>query len=287
MTVEACPASARRSVDSIEPPEGEYVPLEKSILSPEYPYMLRGLMTLSAMLVGYQVTAVCAEFSNEELLKDLGIHVDEGPTELSNEEIFEGLISGDRQRQYDAFAAAGRRRLALIALALRIARKSRDHESASRVEDFTEELFGEIRAKQLAVDMLGELRAEEAVPFLLDNIDFMPPMLCWGVAEYEGLPCAKALVKIGDKAARAIWRKRLPKADERKLRLYLMVMKYVWGKELCLCLTEAMLEKPLEEQHKRNLEAALRYFEAIPEETGIRGTQTSIGSKLQRTTVDR
>ena len=204
------------------------------------------VVVVAAVLAGWQALAESRDFCNEEILK--------------------GLRSEQASLRGRAFGAVDGRRRELIPLVLRLAREAEDVD-AHRGK------------KERAIDVLGELRAEEAVPFLLDTIDFSPPTrhLEWG--EYGHLPCVGALVKIGNRSAREIWKSRLQKADGQKLPLYLLVLKRVWGKEICTALTKAWLEKPLPDQHKKNLETALEYFKTSPTFTedsrsAIRGTQT-------------
>ncbi len=189
------------------------------------------IVVTAAIVTGYQAAALCTELTNEGILK--------------------GLKSEEALERGKAFGVAARRRRELISSVLRLAREAEDVD-AHRGK------------RERAVDVLGELRAAEAVPFLLDNIAFSPPTrhLEWG--EYAHLPCVGALAKIGNLSAKEIWKNRLPQADERRLPLYLLVLKRVWGKEICIALTKSWLEKPLLEQHTKNLEAALEYFKNSP-----------------------
>ena len=167
---------------------------------------------------------------------------------LDNEGILKGLTSGRVEERNQAVTAAIRRRHSLISSALQIARESHDGNIT----------FGK---KERAIRLLGEMRANEAVTFLLDNIGFRPPTPDFTLREYAGLPCVEALIKIGSQAARRIWEERLAKADERTLPLYLLVIKHVWGRDICRCLISAKLDSPLSDAAKANLRTALKYLE--------------------------
>jgi len=93
---------------------------------------------------------------------------------------------------------------------------------------------------ETAVRLLGALRAKEAVPVLIENIDYRP----WVEDEFRGdvLPCVDALIEIGCPAARAIWDKHLASATGKRLPLYAKVLKGVWGEKICILLLRARLE---------------------------------------------
>jgi hypothetical protein len=81
----------------------------------------------------------------------------------------------------------------------------------------------------LAVKLLGEYRAVEAIPVLVKHISYYPFWV------YEGTlvpPARDALIKIGTPAADYILREKLLDATDRDLREYILVFNSTWGKDL-------------------------------------------------------
>lgn len=162
------------------------------------------------------------------------------------------LDSPETAVRREALIAVIRQRDATIGCALRLAHEPDDGKT----------YWGK---KECGVRLLGEMRANEAVPFLLDNIGFRPATLSFDLTEFPDLPCVEALIRIGNPAAKEIWGKRLAAADKDTLPLYLAVLKHVWGKEICTLLIEKKLKSqpPPQGLEKENLEAALKYFEKL------------------------
>lgn len=122
-------------------------------------------------------------------------------------------------------------------------------------------------AMEEAVRLLGTLRAKEAVPVLVQNIDFQPPVI-FDATRIIVPPCVQALIDIGIPSAQTIWAEHLLSATKEKLPLYLEVMKGVWGRDVCIFLLKEKLKGELTETEKVNLQAALDhpiFKEAAPE----------------------
>ncbi len=168
--------------------------------------------------------------------------------ETTTAEIAKKLSSKKPLERQGAIGQAVKRRQKLISAVLKIAREAKDIDAA----------FGK---KECAIELLGELRATEAVEFLVEHISIKTATPVLDLTEYDGLPCVEALVKIGNPSAKAIWTKYLPASTKKKLPLYLKVMKGVWGKETCTLLLNAKLKTKLPKGAKANFEAALKYFQ--------------------------
>ncbi len=177
------------------------------------------------------------------------------PKHKIDDAIIKGFSADDIRKRRKSLNALVDRRDAIISLALKLARKSDDGKTR----------FG---TKECGIRLLGEMRAVEAVPFLLDNIGFAPATRFGDPSEYEGLPAVESLVQIGSPAAKEIWERRLASADKKTLPLYLMVLKNVWGKEICTLLLNAKLKTKLPKGAKANFEAALKYFQPEEKKSG-------------------
>jgi hypothetical protein len=100
--------------------------------------------------------------------------------------------------------------------------------------------------KLLAVQLLGEMRAAEAVEVLLDNIWFCPsPGVDEKVIE-AGFPCVGALIKIGKPSVAGIMARldrQYQYRDMGILVMYHVVVRKVQGREASRALLQAELEK--------------------------------------------
>ena len=171
------------------------------------------------------------------------------PKDSVNNDIHEKLESeqpADRQKAIDALA---KHRRELIELALALAKQPDDGKTF-------------VGKKECGIRMLGELRAEREVPFLLDQITFNPPGVDFVASELQGYPAVKALIKIGNAAAKDILDFRLSGADEKTRPLYAYILKRVWGPEIARTLVKEKLEGKLSGDERAAFQAALEYFES-------------------------
>jgi hypothetical protein len=166
-----------------------------------------------------------------------------------------GFRSRKMTERKAAYDAAVKRRHALIALAMKLAQEPDDGKT----------LFGR---KECGVRLLGEMRATQAVPILVELIAFRPAAVVNDDSEYSGYPAVEALIGIGHPAAKTIWEKHLASADKKTLPLHLMVLSNVWGDEVCTLLLEARLKAKLPDKAKANLEAALQHFRPDEKKVG-------------------
>lgn len=133
---------------------------------------------------------------------------------------FANLKSPENQTRRDAASIILENRRDTINRLLKIA----DQEKDEGVLD---------RTKELAISLLGEYRAIEAVPFLVKNVNYR--VLALGQID-DGLsryPCARALRKIGAAAYPVIWRRfREPIKDEEDIALFAQIVRLVDGEEI-------------------------------------------------------
>lgn len=81
--------------------------------------------------------------------------------------------------------------------------------------------------RELAIRLLGKLRAAEAVDVLIADIRFSPPMIVDAISFLQQYPCAEALVQIGDPAREALLRRVNQMPDQQDLKIYVLVLQLV------------------------------------------------------------
>ncbi|TET39631.1 MAG: hypothetical protein E3J72_00040 [Planctomycetota bacterium] len=162
------------------------------------------------------------------------------------------LKSSDYDERERAAGSLIERRTKTISDLLEIAKLS-DNNNSSK------EVFGRWEA---AIFLLGELRAEEAVKFLVDNIGFTTPgSLMEDDSEYDGLPSVEALIKIGIPSTERIWANiGMDRLDKKTIQLYVLVLRYIYDaydqKDLRV-LIESRLKKESSDDEKANLKELL------------------------------
>lgn len=88
--------------------------------------------------------------------------------------------------------------------------------------------YDELDERYLAVLLLGEMRAPEAVDILIRGITFSPPgMITREDSPIAPYPCVGALIKIGEPAVRAILERIHQVQDKDTLTLYVLVIQMV------------------------------------------------------------
>lgn len=115
-------------------------------------------------------------------------------------------------------------------------------------------------SRTLAISVLGYLRAESAVPFLIKNLTFNPDVEAT-MEKFSGPPCVQSLVAIGKPASLAAVIE-LPKTttDEKRTRLLLRVVKAVEGAEVGEFMLKRALETAETEENKLAYSQALLIF---------------------------
>lgn len=113
--------------------------------------------------------------------------------------------------------------------------------------------------KEIAIQLLGELRAVGAVDLLLDNIDLKLPGYILEANPLEIYPCTAALVQIGQPSVNALMRRLDRPQSERRRRLYRVVVEGVAGAGGGRLQLEAELLRA--QARQANLQAMLRVFE--------------------------
>ena len=99
--------------------------------------------------------------------------------------------------------------------------------------------------KLLAVLLLGEMRAAEAVDVLLDNLTFRPPRLIEEAGLGALYPCVEALIRIGQPSVEGILRRASRQYGDREIMLLSHIVRRVMGREDGLGRFEGELELAL------------------------------------------
>lgn len=172
------------------------------------------------------------------------IRVPASNNEVMTDTILEKLRSEDPSERQGAVVLAMKRRNQLIHDVLEVAKEAND----------TNVLYG---TKECAIHLLGQFKATEAIPFLIEHIDIRTDGAQFDVSEFRGLPSVEALVLIGNPAAKAIWHGYLFRSSKERLPYYLKVMKGVWGRNICLFLLNDKLKTETRADARATLQAAL------------------------------
>ena len=88
------------------------------------------------------------------------------------------------------------------------------------------EFFG---AKELAINLLGEYRATEAVDFLAKHVSYEVPSILREYHPLDGYPSAKALVKIGNPSIEGIHRRLATPCNEKEVELFAYIIYLIDG----------------------------------------------------------
>ena len=94
--------------------------------------------------------------------------------------------------------------------------------------------------KELVIELLGDLRAIEAVPYLIKHLTYRVPYKRLEINPIQAYPCARALIRIGTPAYPEIWsRLREPVNNELETRLVAYIVRQIAGHEIGLVRLEA------------------------------------------------
>jgi hypothetical protein len=131
-------------------------------------------------------------------------------------------------------------------------------------------------SKHLSILLLGDIRAVEAVPVLLDNLEYHNPReLAGSYQDVNGLyPAAEALSKIGMPAVGPTIKKLGDYAPNSKgSEICCWILKKILGVRLARLRLQIAIEETRDEAVKKNLSAALPYFKTDQEKAAEERTR--------------
>jgi len=121
--------------------------------------------------------------------------------------------------------------------------------------------------KELAIQLLGEARAPEAIAFCLEHVTFIVPRI---ILDDEGwidsYPCAAALIAIGTPVYEKLWpRMMFDRMEDLEIKLLAEIVRSIDGYDIGLARLEAQrgTEKPKAEFQKRfraNLDRLIKRY---------------------------
>jgi len=117
--------------------------------------------------------------------------------------------------------------------------------------------------KAVAIELLGQMRAEEAVDFLLLNITYQAPYINWELQLAAGYPCVNALENIGLPSVKGVLARLEQPATEKELDLFAKVIKLVDGDDIAAMRVE-MAAKTATGKKKENLRELLKILKMRP-----------------------
>ena len=185
--------------------------------------------------------------------------------EKSNEHtIIAGLTTNNRKEREKAAEDIRAQRADLIKQLLEFA-----GEKVEQHPDNPEPFYPWHDSKHLAILLLGDLRAVEAIPVLLENLEYENPRKLWSLVDIGGgHPAAEALSKIGMPAVGPTINKLGAYPPEARVNLVCRwILREILGARLARLRLQIAIEETRDEAVKRNLSAAaaLPYFKT-PEE---------------------
>jgi hypothetical protein len=164
------------------------------------------------------------------------------PVRAETPDLFEKMVSGGNARvQLDAANEITANRNKTIQSLLQVAQTS---------NVTTGKLYF---AKQLAIDTLGDYRAEQAVGFLISNISFeesYPTKSGLSGPYVDGLPCVLSLIQIGRPSIEGIMQRLEKPATVRELSLFGFVIHQIDGEKIASFRLESALKEIEARQNK-------------------------------------
>ncbi|NCO40083.1 MAG: hypothetical protein GW892_15385 [Armatimonadetes bacterium] len=118
--------------------------------------------------------------------------------------------------------------------------------------------------RELAVMLLGDIRATEATPVLIKHIAFRPQRVRFDPSPLGEYPCAEALVKIGEPAVQELLRDYSETPRKGTLALHVLVTQMVEGDQEIGALRIRKALKDAVGGRKQYLEALLKLYEKTP-----------------------
>jgi hypothetical protein len=216
---------------------------------------MRGGLTLTLLVVAASFRGVSA---TEEPSRS-----EEAPLEL--------LRSTDMAERIRATNAVLRERRVVVEGLISIVRSSKDDENAPDIE-----IGREQSAKHLAMSLLGELRAEEAVGVLTANLLYRVKPTRGGTSEISiagRYPAARALWQIGSPAVPEVMGRLLVSRNPAERHICLWLLVKIEGRHVAKFRVESALQAREPQYDKANLREALKWFDKehsdyiLPEES--------------------
>lgn len=159
-------------------------------------------------------------------------------------EIETGLMSTEYRPRVDAHRKVLEQRKQLVDTLLRLAKG--------------EPKPTNIGTKSFAIDLLGYLRAVEAIDFLIKNIEGGYPPMYLHVSRTRGSVCVEALARIGYPSVRAILGPPLLTASKGQLHRYGLVLTLVCGEEAARELVRLHVKSTQSRELREALEQLLK-----------------------------
>ena len=136
-------------------------------------------------------------------------------------------------------------------------------------------------SKHLAILLAGDLRAAEAIPILLENLEYRNPRRLWGSSlDKDGwYPAVEALSEIGMPAVGPTITKlgTYPSKSQRR-ELCCWILKRILGVRLARLRLQIAIEETRDQPVKENLIAALPYFKTEQEKAAEERAQLDTGA---------
>ena len=187
--------------------------------------------------------------------------------------------TNEQEREKEAEAIREERRQ-LIQQLIRLAEQNVQPVTSRTTEDSE---YIRHHAKHLAILLLGEIRANEAIPVLLENLNYRNPNILVGGSYLEHgqlYVSAEALSKIGMPAVGPVIDK-LGKFSEQEKghSICCWIIKEILGPRLGIIRLEMAIEEAKDETVRKNLTAALPYFKTDQEKAAEERAQREKAGK--------
>jgi hypothetical protein len=131
-------------------------------------------------------------------------------------------------------------------------------------DDEEEKAFPGFGLKRNALELLGEIRAAEAIPILFENLTHKVFVAQGSLSDFsnpsKNYPSVGSLIKIGTPALEKTWYRIQMSDDPLERKLCCWILREVQGKEVAHKLMEEKASAIEDTHKKRNYEAALRLF---------------------------
>lgn len=133
-------------------------------------------------------------------------------------------------------------------------------------------------SKELAIELLGELRASESAQMLVDQIALKVPVIVTAVIPFQDFPALRALIKIGNPSIEAIFRRLSPlehlveltPLGPHDLHLFALVIREVDGEEVGLFRLQLVLKNAKTEKQKKNFSDLIEIYKKKEDEFDIK-----------------
>ncbi len=176
------------------------------------------------------------------------------------------IKSANEQERQNAAEAIKLQNQEVIQGLIKLAAEKVEHTTSRTVHDAE---YIRHHTKYLAIQLLGDLRASEAVPILIDNLEYRNPNILVDGSYLEPgqlFIAAESLSKIGMPAVGPVINKLAGYSNEKSGRsTCCWILKDVLGIRLAKLRLEIAIEERTDPTEKKNLTAALPYFKTQQE----------------------